>query len=235
MITRDRRASLGRTLAGRGGLPERPPVIVVDNGSTDGTPAWVRKHFPHHQLIESDENLGAAGRNLGVAAADTAYVAFSDDDSWWEPGALARAAALLDDAPDVALVAGRILVGPEGRPDPVNRLMEASPLAPHPGTGRPRLLGFVACGAVVRRAPFLAVGGFDETMGVGGEETLLALDLAVAGWSLVHAPSVVARHHPDPGPERRGRDRHVLSNDLVVAWARLPVPLALRATARALW
>ena len=64
-------------------------VIVIGNGSVDGTEAAVRERHPGVDLIELGANRGAAARNVGVARAGTPYVAFADDE-WWAPGALAR-------------------------------------------------------------------------------------------------------------------------------------------------
>jgi GT2 family glycosyltransferase len=90
------------------------------------------------------------------------------------------------------------------------------------------VLGFVACGAIVRRGAFLAVGGFDERYGIGGEERLLAVDLAAAGWGLAYAAGVVAHHHPAAGGPRPERVRRQLRNDLWSAWMRRPAGSALR-------
>jgi GT2 family glycosyltransferase len=130
-----------------------------------------------------------------VRRARTPYVAFSDDDSWWAGGALERAVDTLDRAPRLAVLAARILVGQEERLDPVCLAMRHSPLGEVAGVG-PRVLGFVACGAVVRRSAYLEVGGFHPRFGVGGEETLLAVDLAERGWDCAYADDVVAHHHP---------------------------------------
>ncbi len=233
VATRNRRAQLLRTLDRLSELPERPPLIVVDNRSEDGTPAAVRDAHPAAEVVELEDNRGAAARNAGAARAATPYIAFSDDDSWWRPGALAEAQRLLDDGPEIALLAARILVGPEQRLDPTCATMARSPLSGPPRLPGPSVLGFVACGAVVRRAPFLAAGGFDARLGVGGEEELLSLELAAAGHRLVYADAVVAHHHP-ASRARRGRARNVARNRLLVAWLRRPAASALRATRRSL-
>ena len=64
-------------------------MILVDNGSTDGTVAAVRDARPDLRVVRLGTNRGAPARNLGVRLAATPYVAFADDDSWWSPGALA--------------------------------------------------------------------------------------------------------------------------------------------------
>ena len=105
--------------------------------------------------------------------------------------------------------------------------MAASPLAGDALTPGPSVLGFVACGAVVRRSAFLAAGGFEPRLGVGGEEELLAIDLAARGQRLAYVEDVVAIHEP-VGGARPGRERDTLRNGLLVAWLRRPLGDALR-------
>jgi GT2 family glycosyltransferase len=233
VITRDRRAELLRTLAALAALPERPEVVVVDNGSRDGTPAAVAAACPAVRLIVLDHDAGAATRTAGVRAAAGPYVAFCDDDAWWAPGALGRAADLLDRHASIGLIAGRVLVGPDERLEPACAAMAASPLPPEPGLPGPRVLGFVACGAVVRREAYLAVGGFEPRHGIGGEEALLSADLAAAGWHLVYVDDLVAYHHPSSVRDRSGRRAQTVRNDLWFSWMRRPLRVALRDTARA--
>jgi GT2 family glycosyltransferase len=224
IITRDREDDLRRTLARLAALPERPPVVVVDNGSAAGAPA-----APGAEVIALEEDCGAAARTAGVLAARTPYIAFCDDDSWWAPGALERAADLLDGHPDVGLLAATVLLR-DGRPDPTCEAMARSPLPRRPGLPGPRVLGFIACGAVVRRDAYLATGGFHPRWDVGGEEQPLAADLADAGWELVHVPELIAHHHPSGTRDRPARRSVETRNDLWFAWLRRPPASALRAT-----
>jgi GT2 family glycosyltransferase len=231
IATRERYDDLAGALERLCALPERPPVVVADNGSRDGTPARIRERFPEVRVIELGANHGAGARTAAIEALATPYVAFSDDDSWWAPGALQRAAALFDAHPRLGLLAARILVGPGERLDPVCAEMERSPLRAGDGPpGRP-VLGFVACGAIVRRAAYLGVGGFDARYGIGGEERPFAIDLAAAGWELRYVPEVVAHHHPAGGGLRPGRRASELRNDVWSAWLHRPAGAALRRTA----
>jgi GT2 family glycosyltransferase len=231
IVTRDRRDELLHTLARLERLPERPPVVVVDDGSADGTPAAVARAHPGVLVLQPGGGLGAAARTAGVVAARTPYVAFCDDDSWWAPGALARAAELLDVHADVGLLAARVLL-PSGRADPTCAAMAASPLGSRAGLPGPRVLGFIACGAVVRRDAYLSAGGFDRHWGVGGEEGPLAAALADRGWALVYVPELVAHHHPSARRDAARRRTVATRNDLWAAWTLRPAADALRLTAR---
>jgi GT2 family glycosyltransferase len=156
-------------------------------------------------------------------------VAFCDDDSGWAPGALARAVEVLDDAPTVGALVARVLTGGNRLPDPICRQLAASPLARWPGLPGPRVLGFLACGAVVRREAFLAAGGFHPRFGIGGEEELLAIDLAVRGWSCCYVPEVVAIHEPAPRSSSRAREVRQVRNALWTVALRRPArPLVRR-------
>ncbi len=219
VATRNRRHTVPTTLAMLGDLPGPPPVVLVDDASDDGTAAAVQARFPHVRVIALDRNRGPSARNVGVEAATTPYVAFADDDSWWAPDALDRAAACLDRFPAIGLLAARILVGPEERLDPTCTAMRDSPLPSDASLPGPRILGFVACGAVVRRSAFLDAGGFGDRYRVGGEEQGLALALSSRGWDLVYVDDVVAHHHPaTAGRDSAARRRSVAANELGTAW-----------------
>jgi GT2 family glycosyltransferase len=231
IATRNRGPELLGTLTRLRALDEQPLIKVVDNGSTDGTAELVRTHHPGVQVVGLRRNRGGAARTIGARLVDSPYVAFSDDDSWWAPGALRRAVDLLNRHPRLAVVAARVLVGPDRRLDPVCDQMAHSPLPPAADLPGPSVLGFIACGAVVRRAAFLEVGGFDVRLGVGGEEELLSVDLAARGWGLAYVDEVVAYHHPSPTRNPSGRRRVQIRNALWSAWLRRPLGGAARQTA----
>lgn len=221
---------LARSVARLVALPERPEVIVVDNASTDGTAMLIRRRFPGVRVLEAGANLAAAGRNLGVASARSPYVAFAEDDSWYEPGALRRAADLLDAHPGVGLINAHVLVGADGRPDPLHDDMVGTPVPDDPALPGHRILSFLEGASVVRRDAYLAAGGYRRRLSLGGPEEHLAADLLCGGWDLRYVPEVVARHDPDhrePSPLVR---RLGLRNTLWFAWTRRPIGPALRWT-----
>jgi GT2 family glycosyltransferase len=230
VITRSRVHELARTLDRLEREAGAAEIIVVDNGSTDGTAAMVGHRHPGVRLIRSEVNLGAAGRNLGVLAARSPYVAFADDDSHWARGALRHAADLLDRHPRLGLVAARLLVGEGLELDPTCLDMMESPLPAGGSLPGPPVLGFLACAAVVRADAHRAAGGFATPLGVGGEEELLAIDLVERGWELVYVDSVVAHHHPSPVRDPAERRRVLVRNRLWTLWLRRPLRVAWRAS-----
>jgi N-acetylglucosaminyl-diphospho-decaprenol L-rhamnosyltransferase len=234
IATRNRRDELRQTLDRLLGYAGARELVVVDNASDDGTADLVRRRHPDVRLMRLEENAGAHGRSVGVAVLDTMYVAFSDDDSWWAPGALRRAADVLDAHPRLGLIAGRIIVEPEGRVDPTCVEMATSPLEAAPDLPGPSVLGFLACGAVVRRQAFVECGGFHARFGTGGEEELLAIDLAEAGWGLAYLDDVVAHHRPSRCRDAAERRRRLARNRVLVGWLRRPLGLAVRRTLAAL-
>ena len=229
IATRNRWSDLERTIP-----QHEAPVILVDNGSSDGTPARVRQRFPGVHVVALPRNCGALARNIGVRLATTPYVAFADDDSWWAPGALERASQMLANHPGLAVLAGSILVGEDESLDPVCDEMAHSPLPTRAGLPGPSVLGFLACGAVVRRDAFLAAGGFDEVIFFGGEEERLALDLASLGWELCYVPEVVAHHHPSPVRDPEARRRQQTRNQVLTTVLRRPWPVIAATTLAAL-
>jgi GT2 family glycosyltransferase len=230
VITYQRRTEALATVARLVALPERPPVVLVDNGSADGTAEAVRARFPTVTVIALEANLGAVGRNFGVDRLTTPYVAFCDDDTWWEPGSLSRAADVLTAHPRLAVVNARIVVDPAGHDDPIVAELRDSPVPGPDWLPGPALGSFLAGAAVVRRSAFVAAGGFDERLWLGGEEELLATDLLAVGWEICYLEELVIHHRASRVRDARLRRRVGLRNTLWFTWLRRPLVPALRRT-----
>lgn len=228
VITHNRRTELLRTLDRLAELPEAPPVIVTDNGSDDGTAEAVLRYHPDARLLRPGHNLGAVGRNLAVGEVTTRYIAFCDDDSWWAPGSLAAGADLLDRYPPLAAVTARILVEPDGTEDPIVAELRNSPLPGPEWLPGPALGSFLAAATVLRTDAFRAAGGFSPRLWLGGEEELLATDLATAGWWLVFGEGLTVHHAPSASRDTTRRRVHGLRNTLWFCWLRRPWRAALR-------
>jgi GT2 family glycosyltransferase len=96
----------------------------------------------------------------------------------------------------------------------------------------PSLLGFLEGASVVRRDVFLEVGGFEPRFFTGGEEELLAADLAARGYWLCYVPERVVHHHPSPLRDGQVRRLTTARNALWFTCLRRPWPIALGRTLR---
>jgi N-acetylglucosaminyl-diphospho-decaprenol L-rhamnosyltransferase len=179
-------------------LPADLTLIVVDNGPDDGMRDWARARGL--QVIVSPENLGfGRGCNLGAAEAGSEFLLFINPDARLDPDAIDQLLHAAGRNPDAAAF-GPVLVTQSGQP----RYKRNSYLLPHqskpprdPGT-TDRPVG-VLSGAVllVRRAAFVAVGGFDSAIFLYFEDDDLSLRLTQAAGPLLLVPS--ARAHHDNG------------------------------------
>ncbi|OQW37334.1 MAG: hypothetical protein A4E19_14350 [Nitrospira sp. SG-bin1] len=234
VLTHDRADEVLCTIGHLARMPEEPTIIVVDNASSDGTAARIATRYPAVQVLPMRTNLGAAARNAGIRHATTKYVALCDDDTWWTDGSLAIAADVLDRHERVAVVTARVLVGSDQHEDSTCRAMARSPLPRLADLPGPTILGFLAGASLVRRSAFLEVGGFEPRFFLGGEEALVAYDLADAGWSMLYLAAATVRHMPSPHRDAAQRRRLLVRNALWLAWMRRPYSSAWRETRRTL-
>jgi GT2 family glycosyltransferase len=190
-------------------------LIVVDNGSTDGSAEHVRERFPQVRVVELPNNSGFAGAsNVGLRAVSTDTVALINQDVRLEPDWLERSLAALDASPGAASVATKML--DMGHPSLV---YDAGDILRRDGVCEQRgrferddgrfdqpgdVFGACAGAALYRREPVLELGGFDERFFLYLEDADLALRLRLAGWTCVYEPAVALHAGEGSGtpPER---------------------------------
>lgn len=212
-------------------------LLVLDNGSSDGTVAWVRATHPRVQLVESDRNLGfCAGNNrLAELAAGEALV-FLNNDTRPEPDWLRALVDAWRGAPDdVAAVAGRIVDWEGERLDfgrgiwtfdgHAFQLDFRRPLATArtPRSGEELLF---PCGGnmLVRRRSFLETGGFDPRYFAYLEDVDLGWRLWAGGERVIACAEAIVRHRSAATSDRLGVfDRGFLfeRNALLTAYTNL--------------
>lgn len=156
IASRNRAAELAATITRLLGTTNCP-IILVDNNSEDDSVGNARRIEARSanrlQIIELDSNRGAVGRNVGVAACRTPFVAFCDDDSWWAPDATTIAEEIFDGHPTVGLLAARTKVWPQRRDDPLADELANSALGRRLDLPGPSILGFLACPELVAVHP----------------------------------------------------------------------------------
>jgi glycosyltransferase involved in cell wall biosynthesis len=193
------------SLAGCSGLDEAE-VIVVDNGSTDGTPAVAERWSSALPLrYEREPRTGLSNaRNRALEVARSEVIAFLDDDVLVEPVWLRATWDAFAESPDVGGVAGRVrLQWPEGRPSwlPESREVWFARLDlgddARPLTDRECPVG---ANMAVRRAAAAAAGGFDPGLGyagsrlLGNEEVDFFSRVRRAGFAVAYAPAMAVDH-----------------------------------------
>ena len=194
-------------------------VLVLDNGSSDGTEAWVRRRHPGVRLLRSEVNLGfCAANNRLAAAAEGDAVAFLNNDTRPVPTWLRELVRALAAAPaDVAAVSGLLVDWAGERLDCARGVMTFDGHALQLGQGRPLGAAPVPregeelpfpCGGnmLIRRDAFLEAGGFDEDYFAYYEDVDLGWRLWSGGRRVLFAPAAVAHHRAGATSRRLGLD-----------------------------
>jgi GT2 family glycosyltransferase len=212
-------------------------LLLLDNGSRDGTAPWVRARHPWVRLTESPTNLGFAEANNRLAAlASGDELLLLNNDTLPAPDWLAAMAdASASAAPDVAAIAGRLLDWSGERLDfgygirtfdgHAFQLDHRRPVADAriPASGEE--LPF-ACGAnmLVRRRSFLEAGGFDATYFAYLEDVDLGWRLWAGGERILATGEALVRHRASGTSDRVGpylRGSLFERNALLTAWKNL--------------
>lgn len=192
-------------------------VIVVDNGSEDGSPEMVRREFPEVQLIANAENLGfAAANNQAIEVAKGKHVLLLNSDTLVLGDVLPRSLAYMETHPEVGVMGCRVLNTDRSVQLTCSRIPTLTNLfllttglfrlKTPKFCGRYQLLDWdrdserdvetvTGCFMLVRRAALDDVGLLDETFFFYGEETDWCKRFAVHGWKLRFAPVGEIVHH----------------------------------------
>ena len=192
------------------------PTIVVDHGSTDGTLELVRERFPEARLLERENRGMGAGNNAGIREADGRYVFLLNPDAWVLADGIERLVAFADEHPEAAVVGPR-LRNPDGtlqrsvRGEPSLWRLATEYLFIRKLAPRSRLLNPLYAGGfghdsvceaewlsgpalLVRRRAIDAVGLFDESFFMFGEETDWLTRFRRAGWKVLFFPGAEVVH-----------------------------------------
>lgn len=180
-------------------------VVVVDNGSTDGSLSLINRDFPWVRLVSLEENTGfARGNNLGIEASSSKYVATLNNDAIPKSGWLAALHRTAEGDGAVGMVASKILLGREGGElDSAGMLVYPDGMSRQRGRGeedRGQFDGIEdvlfpsACAALYRRDMLKEIGYFDEDFFSYCEDADLGLRARLAGWKAAFAPDAVVRH-----------------------------------------
>jgi GT2 family glycosyltransferase len=182
-------------------------VILVDNGSTDGSVEYVRQKFPGWvRILRNGRNEGfSGGNNRGIRAAAGKYIVLLNNDAQADARWLEELVKAAEENPRAGMLASKIYL--QGRTkiiDNVGHLMYRDGL----NRGRGRLeadhgqydkieeVFFPSgCAALYRRKMLDEVGLFDEEFFAYGDDTDLGIKGRLAGWNCLYVPKAVVHHH----------------------------------------
>jgi hypothetical protein len=191
-------------------------VVIVDNGSTDATVAWVREHHPDVRLVEQENKGMGGGNNAGMRVASGRYFFLLNSDAWVVGDGLGRLVTYADAHPEAAVVGPR-LVNTDGT---LQRSVRAEPtlwrlateylfirkLAPRSTLLNPLYVGGFAHDVeteadwlygpalLVRREAADSVGLFDESFFMFSEEVDWMTRFRRAGWKVLFYPGAEVVH-----------------------------------------
>lgn len=181
-------------------------TVVVDNGSSDDTVAWLREHWPGVGIVELPENVGvsAALNECVEAGRDTELVALLNNDLELDPDCLAELVAAMREHPRAGSAGAKLLdFHDRGVIDGAGDIFIWHGLPARRGHGQ-RDHGqydaaqavFGACGAVAvyRREALMCVGRFDESFFAFYEDSDWSFRAQLQGWECRYVPSAVAYH-----------------------------------------
>jgi GT2 family glycosyltransferase len=180
-------------------------VIVVDNGSADGSAEMAEREFGF-RVIRNTENRGfCAANNQGIRAAGGEFIGLLNNDAEAEPGWLEALWRACRKAPDVGMAASKILVwenpgvidkaGHLIFPDGQNRGRGSGALDRGQYDREEEVLWPDGCAALYRKEMLDQIGGFDEDFFAYGDDAELGLRARIAGWRCIYTPAAVVRHH----------------------------------------
>lgn len=182
-------------------------VIVVDNASTDRTPAEVSERFSRVHLVALSRNRGSCAKGLAVDRVRTPYIVFLDDDSYPRPGSVERMLEHFES--DERLGAAGFLVH---LPDKTQECSAFENV-------------FVGCGVGLRTSALRAVGGLDVGFFMQAEEYDLSFRLVRAGWRVRTFADLHVEHLKTPQARCSARTTYYdTRNNLLLADRYLPAP-----------
>jgi GT2 family glycosyltransferase len=216
-------------------------VLVVDNGSTDGSADYIRQKFVRKvRLIESRENLGfAGGNNLGMIESTGEFIALLNNDAVPEPGWVSELVKAMTKSSQTGMCASKILLSGDGNLiDNTGHMIALDGM----GIGRGRLdtdasqfdsnhevFSPSGCAALYRRCMLEEIGLFDEDYFLYVDDFELGFRARLAGWECAYAPRAVVHHRfsATAGEELPRKLFYIERNRIWTMLKYYPVPVIL--------
>ncbi len=178
-------------------------IILVDNGSADGSVQFVRGRFPSVKLVELTENKGFTGGNIeGLRVADGEFIALVNNDACVEEMWLENLIRPMLEDGQIGICASKLIIAATGKINSAGDGLTTAGVGYNRGLKVDRFLYdtpdlvFSACAAAVlyRRRMLDEIGFLDEEFFLYDDDTDLSFRAQLAGWKCLYVPSAVAYH-----------------------------------------
>ncbi|MFN0131914.1 MAG: glycosyltransferase [Phycisphaerales bacterium] len=203
ILSYNRWNALARTLAALATDPDArdAEIIVVDNGSTDGTPGRLEREFPGVRVVAIAQNRGVEGFNIGVREAQGDLVLILDDDAIPAPGVLGAAMDHLSLRPDL----GAVALHPRHPATGKSEWPFAERFVPAVESVLANRWPVMGCANLVRREAWKRVNGYEADFFLYRNDMDLAMKLVGAGWGVRFDPAWVAWHDSPAAARKSAR------------------------------
>ena len=214
-------------------------LILVDNGSSDGSVDWVRTKFPQIKLVQLSSNQGFTGGNLaGLDAAHGEFIALVNNDTRADERCLSELLLPMIRDSQVGISAAKLLLDRTEMINSAGVALTTAAVGFDRGYGEDCCLYdvpehvFGACAAAVlyRRSMLEEIGFLDNDFFLYGEDVDLSFRAQIAGWKCVYVPTAIVYHKLN-ATARKLSDVHVYyhTRNLEFVWVKnMPTKLMIR-------
>lgn len=215
-------------------------ITVVDNASSDGSPAAIRARHPDVDFVETGYNAGwGVACNIGMRRMDSRYIALLNNDAWLDKDCVKEMVRAIERSPDYGSCASKILLGDDPARIEVCGLVIAADgsscgrgrLEPSDRYGRLEEV-FCAndCVCLYKREMIRQIGDYDPDFFIYCDETDMGFRHQIAGWKCVYTPAAVAyhAHSRSAGSYSSFKAYHVERNRIFLLLKYFPWPMLIR-------
>jgi GT2 family glycosyltransferase len=216
ITTRNRMDDLRKAVASALAQDAHPDVIVIDDGSTDGTADMIRREFPTVRFERSEQSRGLiVQRNRGASLAQTPFIFSIDDDAVFSTPAIVSQTIADFRAPRIGAVS--IPFVNVNQDNVVNQV-------PRDKSGIYVISAYIGTSHALRRELFLQLGGYREFLFHQGEEEDYCIRMLAAGYFVRQGSADPIHHFESPKRDIRRMDLFGRRNDVLFAWCNVPMP-----------
>lgn len=223
--TWNRKEELRKTLERLREMDPDLEIIVVDNGSTDGTALMLTEEYSNIRLIRLSCNIGVEATNIGAGETKADYIFLLDDDAHPRPDCILEAVKRFKENPNMGILAFNTIDSPTGF-CPQERLKPGKTDLGQKAGIKAKI--FRGCGVMLKREVIEKVGGYPKEFFWCGEESDLAMRVLYAGYEIRYFPELIVIHRVSSLNRSLSKKTYFETRNLIwLYWKYSPVFMAM--------